>query len=263
MGSRNGLNPKIREKKGVGYGRALPAAFGFGNGLVPPGTSGSILSVLNLVGKTWPVEGTIEMWQLVPSERDGQTILQVGFSNGSSLILYNWDQIISLFGGTGHIPTDAIPPGIYSLNTKHHVAYSWDETNAYAWGNSVLPNSFNVRSLSNPFNLTVSYMILCARADGSNNSSVKMDELRFYNRKLPITELVQNDANGAGANPTITEGLFAWYQFENFEMLDFSEYQDNSDLRLGIRDMSGNNNHAWVQNMDTDPSSSTYVLKPF
>jgi hypothetical protein len=33
-------------------------------------------------------------------------------------------------------------------------------------------------------------------------------------------------------------------------------------MRLGVRDMSGKNNHAQQFFMDTNPTSATYVLKP-
>jgi hypothetical protein len=80
---------------------------------------------------------------------------------------------------------------------------------------------------------------------------------------LTLNELVQNDNNGAGNNPLTTENLFAWYQFEKFETLDFSALQGNSDLREGIRDMSGNFNHICNNGVESNPVSPTYVLKPF
>ena len=60
-----------------------------------------------------------------------------------------------------------------------------------------------------------------------------------------------------------TENLMVWYKFEKFENLDFSSFQDNSDIRLGIRDLSGKNRHAFPVNMDINPASPTYVIKPF
>ncbi len=126
----------------------------------------------------------------------------------------------------------------------------------YQVSNSVIPISSNV-------NLTITGAALCGQIDGGNCTTTKIDEMRFYNRKLSIDELVLNDNGGTGNNPSTTENLFAWYQVEKFETLDFSALQDNSDLRLGIRDMSGKNNHAQPFNLDTNVTSSTYVLKPF
>ena len=84
MASRNGLNPKIRGPKGVGFGRALPAPFSFGKGVVPPGTSGANLLITPLIGKTWPLEGCIELWANVVDQR-AQREFEVSFNDGTKL----------------------------------------------------------------------------------------------------------------------------------------------------------------------------------
>lgn len=264
MASRNGLNPKIRGPKGVAYGRALPAPFSFGNGICPPGTSGANLLITPLIGKTWPIEGTIEMWQNVVDSRP-QREVEVSFNDGTKLRVTAYFQAISALEATGRAEASAIAPnGTYNNGTKYHVAYMWDATNTYAWGNSLIPNTIaGPNAISQPLNVVVTGAALCGEIGGGNCSTTKMDEVRFYNRKLSLSELVFNDNGGVGNNPSTTENLFAWYQFEKFEMLDFSALQDNSDLRLGIKDMSGNFNHAQVEGMVTDPASGSYVLKPF
>jgi hypothetical protein len=85
----------------------------------------------------------------------------------------------------------------------------------------------------------------------------------MYSEALTDTDIVTNYNGGLGNNPVKTETLFVWYIFEKFEMVDFSKLQDGSDLRIGMRDQSGKNNHAQPINLDTNINSSTYVIKSF
>lgn len=72
----------------------------------------------------------------------------------------------------------------------------------------------------------------------------KLDEYLFYNRQLSSSEATYIRNSNLGNEPASLEGLKCWLRFEIAEELDFSVAQDGSDLRAGIRDMSGNNNHA-------------------
>jgi hypothetical protein len=95
------------------------------------------------------------------------------------------------------------------------------------------------------------------------NGNAAMDEFRIY-KKLITSEQFNMDYNaGVCNNPFETESLLVWYKFEAFELLDFSDLQDGSDIRIGIRDHSGNNYHAQPFSMDTNPASPNYVLKAF
>lgn len=263
MASRNGLNPKIRGPKGVGYGRALPAPFSFGKGLVPPDSSGNYLLITRLINKTWPIEGSIEFWMNVVSNTRAQRDIQIQFNDGSNITVGAYVQSQPGFFCSSHMSSGIQSLGTYHLDSKYHYCFMWDSSKVYAWGNALIPNTIATDNLSSPINLNILGVALCGQIDGLNCSNSKLDELRFYNKKLSIEELLQNDNSGAGNNPSTTENLFAWFQFEKFETLDFSTTQDNSDLRLGIKDVSGNFNHAQVIGMDTNPASGTYVLKPF
>jgi hypothetical protein len=91
-----------------------------------------------------------------------------------------------------------------------------------------------------------------------------MDEFRFYDISITDQELLTNYNAGIGNNPSITEHLQVWYQFEQFETLDMSVAQDGSSMHLGMRDMSGKNNHGLPSSgMNTTSSSGGYVLQPF
>lgn len=265
MASRNGLNPKIRGPKGVGFGRALPAPFSFGNGVCPDGVDDYFL-IPGLVGKTWPIEGSIEFWATVIGSR-GQREIEIRFNDGSNLRVTAYAASYPVVQSAARMPgPSAIPNGIYNTDTKYHYCFMWDSSSLYAWGDTLLPNTVNggaVTSITSPMNLPITGAAICGQVDGTLCSNTKLDEVRFYNRKLSIGELVANDNNGVGNNPGTTENLFAWYNFEKFETLDFSALQDGSDLRTGIKDISGQNNHLQPFNMDTNSASGTYVLQSF
>jgi len=262
MASRNGLNPKIRGPKGVGYGRALPAPFSFGNGLCPDGVDDYLL-IPGLVGKTWPLEGTIEFWATVLSDSRSQREIEIQFNDGSNLRFTAYHRTSPTMYSAIRQSSSDDPPGTYALNNKYHYCFMWDANYFYSWGSALLPNVIVPSTISSNINLVINGIAIGGQVDGSLCSTTKLDELRFYNRKLKLDEIIANDNNGIGNNPNTTENLFAWYIFEQFEMLDFSVLQDGSDIGLGIRDISGQNHHASEQYMDTSPSSSTYALKPF
>lgn len=259
MASRNGLNPKIRGPKGVGYGRALPAPFSFGNGLCPDGVDDYLL-IPGLVGKTWPLEGTIEFWGSV-IRNAGQREFWVSFSDTSHLDITAYHSSTPGIESPIHGTFAAKPSDTPGYSERHHYAFMWDSVNFYAWSD-VVPTQLYSSALTSTLNLVIDAVAISAQADGSLPSNTKLDEFRIYNRTLSLAELNLNDNYGTGNNPSTTENLLGWYTFEEFKLLDFSTLQDGSDMRLGLTDMSGKNNHAQQFYMDTDPASSTYVLKP-
>jgi len=258
MASRNGLNPKIRGPKGVGYGRALPAPFSFGNGLCPDGVDDYLL-IPGLVGKTWPLEGTIEFWGSVIRDA-GQREFYVLFNDTTHMDITAYHSPIPGIESPVHGTFASKPPGSTDYNEIHHYAFMWDSSNLYSWSDAVL-TQINSSPITSPINILIDAVAISAQSDGSLPSNTKLDEFRIYNRILSLEELILNDNGGVGNNPSTTESLISWYQFEKFENLDFSVLQDGSDIRLGIRDMSGKNNHAQEFFMDTNSTSSTYVLK--
>ena len=266
MASRNGLNPKIRGPKGIGFGMALPAPFGFGNGIKPDGNN-DYMTVPSLVGTTFPQKATIEFWSYKDTSASGycvsilDTTSNLGinctlqgdsrlerFDTNSVAINYNWPTTDDGF--------------------KTHFLLSIDTTDISNTGSATLYVDGTIVSTLTNVNIQLptiikKFEIFRYAPYGSLFSNYLMDEFRFYKAALRPDQILLNYNNRIGANPCETENLLVWYQFEKFETLDFSILQDGSDMRLGMRDMSGKNNHAQPFNMDTDSTSPTYVLKPF
>ncbi|MFD0792759.1 hypothetical protein ACFQZX_03980 [Mucilaginibacter litoreus] len=266
MASRNGLNPKIRGLKGVGFNRALPSSFGWGNGIWPDGTN-DYLIVPKLIGKIIPPQFTVEYWSKFPDILNDLCGVFRFYGSGNSTIMIARAQkspmqlqiTIAEQGGADYcnIPTDT---------KKTMIAHSIDMLSGTASFYS--PNTpVSVRSYSNLIpkaGTTIeNFEFFTPGRFTTSFGNTALDEFRFYKKLITQAGFDTNYNAGSGNNPFETENLMVWFKFEKFEMLDFSELQDGSDMRLGIRDHSGNNYHAQPFNMDTNSASPTYVLKPF
>ncbi|MEB0280618.1 MULTISPECIES: hypothetical protein [unclassified Mucilaginibacter] len=254
MASRNGLNPKIRGSKGKGFGRALPAAFGFDNGLKPNGTAMYFL-VPGMLGKYINTSITFEIWCKAASVFN------------YTLAGMHWTGII---GGNSRFNMDARDWnefGYPTSGTKHLLKYFDLDNGKSGLIQNADPIGYRLGDLASFTSQIPSYPVndftVNIEYSRSEVNIYPIDEFRVYNKVLPLNEVVTNYNNGMGANPTTTENLLIWYKFETFELLDFSSLQDGSDIRLGMRDFSGNNNHGLPINMDTNSASSTYSLQPF
>lgn len=254
MGYRgNGL--KLRAKKGVGYGRALPSAFGFDNGIYPDG-SDDYLSISYKSIMTYPF--TLEFWiKGLPSQE--QSILYFSdattsfnltiYSNGFEAYINN--RYAATAAGSSNLLRPDRNHFILSFNASGTASIYINGLLLTAYLNSYIPT------------LGVPVFFGISKNNDARKFKYPTDDYRVYNKELSKIEALFNYNNGLGSNPKTTENLKLWLQFQQFETLDFSEAQDNSDLRLGIRDMSGNNNHAQPINMQTNPALAGYVLQPF
>ncbi len=259
MANRNGLNHKIRGQKGVGFNRALPAAFGFDRSY--KGNSTGYFNIPLLVGKPVPSQFTIEFWAKPLSnltnfigyfgilDTNGKSI---NIQSGGSNIL----QFLSPVGG-GTYTSDL------NLNSWNHIVCQMDlASNMYSTVTNGNISSPSAGPLNSNYSGIISNVFVNANVVLSKGN-IPIDEFRFYNRLMSSLEIVTNYNSGLGNNPSITEGLQFWYKFENFETLDFSNLQNGSNLRLGIRDLSNSNNHALINgSMDTNTASQNYVLQP-
>ena len=273
MASRNGLNPKIRGPKGVGFGRALPAPFGFGNGIDPNGTGYLNIPALER-SVPFPIEFTIEWWvdasiNYLPPNFTASIFSINDTINSKFLQSDNFNGSVqgSASSASGYIYTggSSIPPDARVHIVLTHQLNSLPTVGAtQIFLNGSLSTTGN-SLLSLPFNINRFLILAKAIGEADHNQPwrCKTDEVRVYRKILSPAEIALNYNNHLGNNPSNTEHLLAWYQFERFENLDFSSLQDGSDIRVGIRDMSGNNNHGQQNGFNTDPLSDTYVLKPF
>lgn len=267
MASRNGLNPKIRGLKGVGFGRPLLGAFGFENGVSLDGVD-DFIEVIHYYGVTsFPVNMTVEYWVKPKVDSPVENTLltcHVGDGGGSitkMLGLYNPAGNMQVCRNVTNIGGDYIAdPFTYLANVKYHICIVIEGDNYRFYRNGALVGSSTMGH--NAVAGAIGQFSLFRYNVGIFNRAV-YDEVRFYNVALTVPQIANNYNGGAGANPCITEFLMLWYKFEQFEVLDFSALQDGSDMRTGVRDLSGKNAHGLPQNMDTNPASPTYVLKHF
>ncbi|MES2268659.1 MAG: hypothetical protein V4520_17975 [Bacteroidota bacterium] len=255
MASRNGLNPKIRGQKGIGFNRALPAPFGFGNGLYA--SSGKI-SIPRLANGSFLQKApfTIEFW----------TKSNVGASDGYYwLWLYikriatpAYEQTFSVNSGLGLFTTDNTYRGgnnVIFNGTPQHCVWSVEEDGqCYTYFDGIF--RANMPGQTTPYYPDSFYLNM-------TNNVQAFDEFRYYSKALRRDQIEKNYNAGIGNNPCETENLKVWLKFERFENLDFSQEQDGSDIRLGIRDLSNQNNHGQPLDLDTNPLSPSYCLKPF
>jgi hypothetical protein len=260
MASRNGLNPKIRGLKGVGYNRALPAPFGFDNGFQSDGTNDYLLT--DLTGKEIITTAhTLEYWVKPSSSTNASWLISFAGNGGGVCGLYATNTTLEIYenGSTSRIHDITALRG-----TRIHVVLSQTATACSVFINGI-PYVLNIPRTPNTYfkYLTIGAAISAYGGVFQSFSNLLIDEFRFYTEALAEYDAVVNYNYGIGNNPCRTEYLKIWYQFERFENLDFSSLQDGLDMRLGIKDMSGSNNHAQQFNMITDSANPNYVLKPF
>jgi len=269
MASRNGLNPKIRGPKGVGFGRALPAPFGFDNGVNFNGQSNPHFAIPHLVGQNVLSALAIEYWF---NYRGAESYLDGVFSISGSTGGESWlcqqsgsMYFVTISGGgnyAGEINASMFRP------SKNHIVFNIDNVKGatvslnYSDPSGLREIPYMIGPGYLPTGVITFFNFFGVPSQGAPGSQF-YDEFRLYKSVLPTDQIIQNYNNGVGNNPSITENLLAWFIFEKFEMLDFSADQDGSNMQMGIRDMSGNNNHALPVNIITDPSNASYALKPF
>jgi len=257
MASRNGLNPKIRGQKGRGFGRALAAPFGWGKGIYPTGSQ--YFTLPGMVGKSMPNSYSFEFW--VKGTNYGTTQRFIGIFGPSPDFEKIFDTSITGYNTWNLQVYDTLGGGAPFENEYNHYVFTANNgvaTVYYNGSRSYLGSYVNYNRVIGTFRVLAGNNVF----PGPFFSS-PVDEFRFYETAISDIEVTTNYNAGMGNNPSQTEFLRVWLQFEKFESLDFSALQDGSDIRLGLRDISGNQNHAMPSGMDTDPVSPNYILKPF
>lgn len=101
-------------------------------------------------------------------------------------------------------------------------------------------------------------LVIAASGPFSSNSTArsnflstdtKLNRLYLFDRKLTLAELIYLESNRLFSDLQSRVGLFGDYIFNKAEILDFSPMQNGSDMRVGCRDISGNNRHAELMSL--------------
>ncbi len=71
----------------------------------------------------------------------------------------------------------------------------------------------------------------------------------LFNRAISQGEFNYFYNNKIGSDPQSLIGCVCYFEFNRAEILDFSTSQDGSDMRVGVRDFSGNNHHGEIMNL--------------
>lgn len=253
-----GLTPTLRPALGVGWNRALPAPFGFENAFKGDDVNDHF-TCPRMSGATFPMaSGTLEFWLKYDGAGSSfDALFYMGqLAGGTDYFSLRISALHGLaFNFTGGTP--ASPPTL-SVGQKYHMVLVWSGTSCRIYVNGVQTGVISPIS-----NLATTIGTFYVGRSGNDYSRSYIDEVRLYTRALALSDITVSYNNGFGNNPPVTEFLMAWYQFNQFEMLDFSAALDGSVLATGVRDASGNNYHLRAFNMDTNPVSANYVLKPF
>jgi len=283
MASRNGLNPKIKGLKGVGFGRPLPSPFGFGNGIQPNtrDNEGNVspygyITFPTLIGQPVPTMWSIEFWidlQAYPTTFEGVMEfvdnLNYNTANTESRLQAQppGNTFFQLLFNSGGFET-GLSSGAF-VGQKNHFVFTIDTSKIGGISTVTVNGSLSTRQTGNvtvynfPYNGLFELFNLFAFNKYGLVTTLTFDEFRMYNSILSDIEIETNYNNGIGNNPSITENLFTWFKFEKFENLDFSQLQDGSNIKLGMRDYSGKNNHGQSIGLITDSTNESYCLKPF
>ncbi|MFD2161777.1 LamG-like jellyroll fold domain-containing protein [Paradesertivirga mongoliensis] len=150
--------------------------------------------------------------------------------------------------GNYQVITDTNP---FALNTWTHVAVAYDQP---AKTLKLYVNGILKASTLNAPAYAGGTIFLGHHAGGSGNSSIKMDEVRFWNRALCQGE-IQSNMN-AELNPASQSGLIALYHANQ------GFVSANNSAETTLSDASGNNKNGTLANFALTGSSSNWTEGP-
>jgi hypothetical protein len=262
----DGLSPSLRPLLGVGWNRALPAPFGFDRGIFGDGVNDYLHIPLNRLAL--PTSFAVEFWYNADATTTQKGLLLMNDDINALKtrvdLRFNANALFGIDNGNGSGQTFNVNANAYNTG-RHYCLINFNSLLSQSFLVDIYvdnyPVSSGTASIPGAFaTILDSISLLRGRA---GYLSYGLDEFRIYSKTLTVAQKLLNYNDAVGNNPCETEFLMMWYKFQEFEMLDFSIAQDGSDIRLGIRDLSGRNRHAQAMNMDTNPASPNYVLKPF
>ena len=244
----------------MGHGRALPSPFGFDKSFKGDGVGYFI--VPKLIGTSKPSQFTVEFWCKPQTNFTGYLGYFHMIDQANNLFIIQsrpGERVFQFFHDPGSLITKQLV-----LNSWNHIVFCIDclSGKGFAVVNGDLQNRAITNDLPHYVPSQIANFRFNARETGEPGNE-PFDEYRVYNRVISDEEIRLNYNMGIGDNPAATEGLILWHKFEKFENLDFSPLQDNTDIRFGLRDFSGKNNHSLPVNIVTDPSSTDFPLNYF
>lgn len=270
-----GNSPSLRPQLGVGWNRALPAPFAFGNGILPDGVN-DFLTIPKIIGTTYNniKTFTLECW-INPATLLGatnQNILAINLSNGGQMFIEYISSGGNLFryiAQNGSFTLDNTNALIGDQVGLHHLVFLVDMVNlqcrAFLDGTLQGTRTLNAQSVTAGNNPTVSSLVLFARA--GTFWARKIDEIRMYNRIISIEEIKANYNQGFGNNPSKTEGLIFWFDFQSAESDSALNPGGNpagwTSGAWGVRDKTPNGNHAMQSNFSANNSTLGGAITAF
>lgn len=250
MESTRGLNNIPASEKGVNFGKPRPAAFGFQNGYQGDGVNDYFEAAgVDLENGRYQ---TYEFWVNIPATITTNSAI-VGFytpigQHVSIHINTNKNLVCNTFGRS-------ITASMLANGKNHVVITSTFGTTELPYSGWIMfVNGVRVSANTNNLNsndFTNYNRVTIGRNQSVPSSIVLFDEFRYYDRILTLDEIRLLYNSGYGNNPINLQNLMLWYRFNEFISTN------------KMQDFSGSNFDLTGYNMDTNPSSPNYVLKPF
>nr|WP_321453588.1 hypothetical protein [uncultured Carboxylicivirga sp.] len=217
----NGVGGKIIRAQGVG--KVLKQNYNFGNCL--NFYNPYKITIPGIVGLSFD-DITIVRWYYNPTSNSNfHTDLLALNCDAGQFQLRSYNSNDSRFEKDGVDVVSRI--SISHMKTKlYEVCRSWSD--AYANGSwSIRGNNYsfqNIQGLKMYSGITTTYLY-----------NIRQSYFALYSRRISDNEVVYGYNNLLGNEPLNRNGLLFEYDFSFAEILDFSEAQDESDLRVGIR----------------------------
>jgi hypothetical protein len=233
-------------------GRVLKQNFQFGKGFLSNVVNAyiSVPNVASMISPTLPF--TILAWAKPANAHIGIFTLRNALNNVPIDIHFDATNAIETYRATPIGAGTQIGAGgstqfnFYpEINQRSFVGIDYNGVDSFSRFGNALFESWPYTMESSPFNGL--FLGLGQRA--GNIYSNGIDEVVVYNRLITTQERLYIYNNRSGNEPATLTGCVGWYHLDKAEILDFSALQNGTDLRAGMRDYSGNNNHGEFVNV--------------
>lgn len=136
--------------------------------------------------------------------------------------------------------------GAFNWSTQKYWMYFARTNTSFEYGHQSTDQTFNF----SPENLRINEFFLGKKNNVNGYGNIaKCSELIIYDRLISDLERKYWHNNDLGNAPLSTNGLKIRLLVDLAEILDFSEAQDGSDMRVGVKDISGNLCHGEINGL--------------